>query len=497
MGLAYKTTRWLDRLWGEHLDLSESCRELVKTGISKQGDAFAGFPADLHARLYLPSEPEETGAAPDWAAQLHGLATETAEWNQLKLMTARNGFAAGIAAEILLEHLLPHVPDAPEGEPSAAPALTPSGDPGDGRSPLPGGEGQSGAPSDPQNARPRDGVGSRKPGGGPSPEQADSAADSSALRAALRKAAREARDAVQDAESAIEGMGPCMPGNEFVKKSGPANLAAIREAHERLKNSPRLKRIAQLAGRLERLASSKARSKVRPGVGEIHGVEIGDDLARLLPSELVCLRHPKLKLVLMSRILERRALTYGMTGREPTARGPIVILLDESASMREDGKDIWSKAVALALLSTATKQRRAWHLIAFNGGIRREVSIEPGKATPADIANALDQHVAGGTDFDAPVLRAVEIIRTSRTMRQADVVVITDGEDDMEPETIDAAVQLTRSEGVSWFVVGVGSFGAKNCVSSLGPIATSMVVVGRTDETDPVLPVINLEGRTL
>jgi hypothetical protein len=49
---------------------------------------------------------------------------------------------------------------------------------------------------------------------------------------------------------------------------------------------------------------------------------------------------------------------------------------------------------------------------------------------------------------------------------------------------------------VSWFVVGVGQFGAQNCVSSLEPIATSMVVVGRTDETDPVLPVINLEGRT-
>jgi hypothetical protein len=49
---------------------------------------------------------------------------------------------------------------------------------------------------------------------------------------------------------------------------------------------------------------------------------------------------------------------------------------------------------------------------------------------------------------------------------------------------------------VSWFVVGVGQFGAQNCVSSLEPIATSMVVVGRTDETDPVLPVINLERRT-
>jgi uncharacterized protein with von Willebrand factor type A (vWA) domain len=102
-----------------------------------------------------------------------------------------------------------------------------------------------------------------------------------------------------------------------------------------------------------------------------------------------------------------------MQGREPQARGPIVVLLDESGSMREAGKDVWSKAVTLALLATATRQRRAWHLIAFNGAIVREVSIPAGRATAADIQLALDHGCAGGTDFDAPVLRAIDIIRAS------------------------------------------------------------------------------------
>jgi uncharacterized protein with von Willebrand factor type A (vWA) domain len=48
-----------------------------------------------------------------------------------------------------------------------------------------------------------------------------------------------------------------------------------------------------------------------------------------------------------------------MKGKEPQTRGPIVVLLVESASMREAHKDIWSKAVCLALLSTATRQKRA------------------------------------------------------------------------------------------------------------------------------------------
>ena len=473
MGLAYKTSVWSDRLWTEHLELSESGRALVKQGVDKQGDAFAGFPADLHARLYLPSDPESTDSAPEWATQLHGLATETAEWNQLKLMTARNGFAAGIAAEILLEHLLPHVPDAPPASISDS--------------------------HDNENNRPRDGEGSRNPGAGPSPEQAGGNSDAQ-VRAALRRAAREARDAVQDAEADLEGLttplGMSAPGYAVNPNTDPANMKAIREAHAQLRNSPRLRQIANLAGRLERLASSKARSKVKPGVGEIHGVEIGDDIARLLPIELVCLRHPKRKLVLMKKLAERQALTYGMTGREPTARGPIVVLLDESSSMREDGKDIWSKAVALALLSTATKQRRSWHIVAFSGSIHREVEVPVGSASIKTVAEALDCRCHGGTDFDAPILRAIEIIKTSRSMKNADVVVITDGEDSLEDATVEAATALTKTEGVSWFVVAVGSYGGETCAASLGPIATSMVHVVRTDDGDEaVVPVINLERR--
>jgi hypothetical protein len=81
-------------------------------------------------------------------------------------------------------------------------------------------------------------------------------------------------------------------------------------------------------------------------------------------------------------------------------------------------------------------------------------------------------------------------------MRQADVVVITDGEDDLEPGTIEAAVQLTRTEGVSWFVVGVGASGGTCCAQALGPIATSMVHIARADDgDDAVVPVINLERR--
>jgi uncharacterized protein with von Willebrand factor type A (vWA) domain len=145
------------------------------------------------------------------------------------------------------------------------------------------------------------------------------------------------------------------------------------------------------------------------------------------------------------------------------------------------------------LLSTATRQRRSWHLVAFNGAITHEHAIAAGKATAADIQAALVHGCAGGTDFDAPVRRAVEIIRTAPVMKQADVVIITDGEDDLEPATIEAAKALTRSEGVSWFGVGVGP-DAEVGLQSLAPIATSIVRVSNINDADDLIaPIVNLE----
>jgi len=252
-----------------------------------------------------------------------------------------------------------------------------------------------------------------------------------------------------------------------------------------------MRRICELAGRLERIAAAKAKSEVRPGVGEIHGIDLGADLSRLLPSELVALRHPRLRLHLLSRVLQRRALTYGMTGREPLSRGPVLVLLDESGSMRSGGKDIWAKAVCLALLSTATKQKRDWHLVSFNGAIVRETTIPVRQASVDLIQRALDQRCHGGTNFDAPVLRAVEVIGTAKSMKRADVVIITDGESHLEPNTIEAATALTRTEGVSWFCVGVGPDADTELVS-LAPVATKMVRVRDTSDAEPIVPVINL-----
>jgi hypothetical protein len=104
-----------------------------------------------------------------------------------------------------------------------------------------------------------------------------------------------------------------------------------------LPHEPRLL-VGQLAGRFTRIAQQKRRTKVKHGAEEICDVELGNDLGRLLPVELVKLRHPRLHALALRDLLERKAMQYALTGKEKMGKGPLVLLLDRSGSM--DGKAI-------------------------------------------------------------------------------------------------------------------------------------------------------------
>ena len=198
---------------------------------------------------------------------------------------------------------------------------------------------------------------------------------------------------------------------------------------------------AELAGRLERIAAQKARSKVKPGVGEVHGIGLGGlpDLARLLPSELVALRRRPLRLHLLARLLQARALVYAMTG--PRAAGPRP---DRGAARRErqhaggrQGHLEQGRLPGAALhrhppapgLAPGRLQRRHHP----RGHHRRR----QGHAPPTSRQPSITAAQAAPTSTRRSCGPS-SIIRTSPTMKQADVVIITDGEDELEPATIAA-----------------------------------------------------------
>ncbi|MEW5936069.1 MAG: VWA domain-containing protein, partial [Bacillota bacterium] len=172
----------------------------------------------------------------------------------------------------------------------------------------------------------------------------------------------------------------------------------------------------------------------------------GSDLSRVLPSELARLTVPGLRPCFLRDFLEGKLLQYELKGREREGRGPLVVCLDSSGSMAEGRrpytKEVWAKAVLLALFWIAARQRRAFACVYF--GSRSEIKVfefpDPRSARPADVAEMAAFFFGGGTDFEAPLRKAQELLEKSE-YRKGDVVFVTDG----QAEVSDSFLQEFRA----------------------------------------------------
>lgn len=250
-------------------------------------------------------------------------------------------------------------------------------------------------------------------------EAFSSKAEKRALRAAVSAAAGEFSELEEGASVFSWGTGPGSPG--YLTGEERLKLALL------LRENPRLKRIASLAGRMRRIAAEKRRTRVRHEPCEVTGVELGSDLECVLPSELALLGHPVLSRDFKRRLLEGNLLQSELSARVPQGRGPVVVCLDSSGSMAGEN-EVWSKAVALALFFVAARERRAFACIHF--GSKEELRTfrfpDPKKAPPSEVAEMASFFYGGGTDFEAPLKEALRVL-TESPFSKGDVVFVTDG----------------------------------------------------------------------
>lgn len=209
------------------------------------------------------------------------------------------------------------------------------------------------------------------------------------------------------------------------------------ELGRQLARNPKLKRMAQLVGRMRENARALRRTMYERNSAEVFATGQGADLSRLLPPELLSLRHPLLRRDFRRRLLDGELLVYALRAREQRGRGPMVVCLDGSSSMAGD-KEIWAKAVTLTLLDIAARQRRRFRSICFSSAETplQVLELNPRQRSAPELSQvfALAEHFpGGGTDFQKPLDAALDCLRADRR-RRGDVVFITDGECRVDPE---------------------------------------------------------------
>jgi len=137
------------------------------------------------------------------------------------------------------------------------------------------------------------------------------------------------------------------------------------ELGKRLARNPKLKRLAQLVGRMRESAFRLRKTMFERSNEETYAVDRGDALSRVLPHELVSLRRPASRRDFQRRLIEGQLQVYDLRGAEEKGRGPMIVCLDGSTSMAGD-KELWSKAVTLTLLDIARRQRRLFRFLCFS-----------------------------------------------------------------------------------------------------------------------------------
>ena len=278
----------------------------------------------------------------------------------------------------------------------------------------------------------------------------------SQIRSSLRSALAPVLEEVKQAQQAEKGLGV---GQGFGAGLGLKVTGPREEIRAALRTSPKLKRVAKLAGRLRASAAEKQRTKTQFAREEVSDVTAGADLERLLASEMMLAGDPDTEALLFRRLLERSALQYEVRGKERLQEGPIVMALDESGSMN-GVPDEWSKACALALIEIAARQNRPFGLVHFDSRVHRVTVVEkPRNGVSIEQLRSMVEHFCGGGTSLAVALNSsldlVLRLPAGKTLRKADIILVTDGVD-YDRDGIAAAMSRASEGGVAVHVLAIG-----------------------------------------
>ncbi len=319
--------------------------------------------------------------------------------------------------------------------------------------------------------------------------QADSEARADAVRRAARQGLQQAESMIDETTAVINTFsGGYGPSTGFGKGDQPLTTKDKIALAQRVGQSKRLQQLAQLCGRFTRIALAVQRSRVQHPPDEVTNITFGDDLELVLPSELALLADPDLEDLFFLRFAEKSLLQYELIGSEKQGRGPIIVALDESSSMTSTfggspySKELWSKAVTLALLAIARLQKRDFVVIHFASRGQLQLHRFPkGEGSYPDVIAAMDSFFGGGTDFEPWMEQALTLVEEA-ALNKADVICVSDGLAEIDRATLERWQRVRKLREMRAYAVLIGTNEGAEVLASLTDALLTLANLG--EDTD-------------
>ncbi|MYY82939.1 VWA domain-containing protein [Streptomyces sp. SID335] len=300
------------------------------------------------------------------------------------------------------------------------------------------------------------------------------------IRTVTRVAGARAAEAVREEAALMRAWGVGAGELERMPFDRRARLA------ERLRSS-RLAAWAELIGRFRQMADGERARKVEHTSGELIGVTLGDDLSRVVPSELAHLGLPASRAVFAARYAAGQLMLYDSEGERTTGRGAVIACVDTSHSMYAEGpggvtREAWAKACALALLDQARHGGRDFVGILFAAADKLQVFRFPAdEAADADrVVDFAETFLGGGTSYQKPLSAALELLAEefdAAARTRGDIVMLTDDECDVTEEWMRGWNDAKHRLGFRVFGLAVGAPPAAEAGSVLDALCDNLRVV--------------------
>ena len=269
--------------------------------------------------------------------------------------------------------------------------------------------------------------------------------DPDTLRWGIRRSLKKGLKEAQEAKQAVETFGRDEKGLQRIPITEQFRLADL------LGKNSKIKEIIKMLGRMRLEALSVKRSRITNSSPVRRGVEtVGiEGIERVLPDELANLAIGQGgEDLFLKRLLDEDLLAYSYKNPVKETQGPILIAVDGSGSMA-GLKEIWAKALAIAAILQAKKEKRKSRGIIFGASEKEIFEIDVDRLE--DLATA-SFHM--GTNFGPPLGWVQDKFKEQP---RADLLFITDGICEIEEHQKGEFIQAKSRSGARCFSVLIGS----------------------------------------
>ncbi|MFA5523754.1 MAG: hypothetical protein WDA24_05290 [Tissierellales bacterium] len=170
------------------------------------------------------------------------------------------------------------------------------------------------------------------------------------------------------------------------------------EVSAKLRTLRKVRDISEMAGRFKESASELQRKKVKEEGLEVCGVELGNEIHKILPSEKLFLARESTKKSFYKKLTQKELLSYKYKNNRAKSKGPIICCIDTSGSM-EGEREVWSKSVAISLLDIAIKQKREFVAVMFSNKVYKVLEFTKHRIEPSKLYELATFFYGSGTNL--------------------------------------------------------------------------------------------------